>query len=120
MIGDKKDVGMMSDILFILQNQVALEHHAVLSYAETKNELWIDVTTKVRQMRSQLLNRIIKEGGGQKYCGCKHASAIAMGYKEIGNRHIELGDKEYAKECFYNSAIFESLFEIIRNMGEKK
>lgn len=107
---DTKDVGFQSDAMFYLQNAIASEHHALMSYATSKNERWIQLSKMIRENRSKYLYMLVKEGNGQAYCFSKHIMACAMATKELGNRFLEMGKKELAEECFKESSDYEAMF----------
>jgi hypothetical protein len=108
-----KDVGEIHDAIFYLQNLIALEHHALESFASTKNETFIQIAEECRKKRSKIMYSMIKESKDQRYCMSKHALACAMACKELGNR--KQTDKKYieSKEYFDDSAFFEALFILI-------
>lgn len=119
MLKDGKDVSLLSDALFYLENATAFETHALQSYAITKNSKWIDIAKKAREMRSKFLYILVPESddGAERYCMGKHSVGCAMAMKELGNRFLEDGNKKMAEECFYESAVWEALFKIV-NVNE--
>lgn len=119
MKSDNKDVGMLEDYMFVLQNQVALEHHASLSWANDKKEKWKRILELVRKNRSKWLNRFTDDNNAQSYCMSKHCLSIAMGMKEISNRFLEDGKKDLAKESATDSQFYESLFILINDFDLK-
>ena len=121
MENDGKDVGMIQDFLFFLQNAVAMEHHCLESFGTTKNEQQYQVAEKVREIRSKWMYRIIKDSQDQIYCETKHGSGCAQGLKEMGNRYASIGNEDLAKECFNDSQIFEAIIVLINELtGGKK
>jgi hypothetical protein len=113
MQGDNKDVGYIEDSAMILQNQVACENHAHMSYMATKNKKYIEMADIVRKDRSKLLYELIPENKGQNYCIAKHISAIIMGYKELANRKMEFNKIEEAKELLETANNYELLFRLL-------
>lgn len=120
MEGDKKDVGFIQDWIFGMQNLIAAEHHALESFATSKENYWIEIAEMIRKNRSKWMYKIIKESNDQRYCFAKHILASAMAMKELGNRFQSSGDKESAKECFDESATYESMFIFINDKEVKK
>ncbi len=114
---DGKDVGFIEDALFGLQNMIAAENHAIMSYAQTKETQWMDIAEYVRKKRSKLLNAITLPNNSQGYCFSKHILAAAQVYKELGNRFMEGRNKELARECFDDAGSFEALFMFINKYG---
>lgn len=118
MENDEKDVGFVHDLIFFLQNAIALEHHALESYSTTKDKIQLDIAEKIRRMRSKKMYTFIKESKNQIYCESKHLMACAASLKELGNRYVERGEKKLAEECFNESADCEAIFILLN--GDKK
>jgi len=114
----EKDVSFIMDYLFYLQNAVALEQHLLSSYASTKNKIQMELSQKIRTIRSKWMYRKTPESKNQIYCELKHLSACAQGLKEMGNRFLTEGKKELAEECFNDSGEMEAIF-VLLNQEEK-
>lgn len=119
MKGDKKDVGFFEDSLFMLQNLVSAENHAIESFSSSKRKIWADINKIIREIRSRHLYRIIKEDNQQAYCLTKHLLASAQGLKELGNRYTEDDEEDLAKECFKDSQTVEKIIMIINDIDKK-
>lgn len=117
---DGKDVNMIQDFLFFLQNAVAMEHHLLESFAISNDKQQYQIAEKVREIRSKWMYRIIKESPNQIYCETKHGSGCAQGLKEMGNRHSTMGNEELAKECFDDSQTFEAIIVLINDLAGGK
>lgn len=116
MENDGKDVGMIHDVIFFLQNAIALEHHCIESYSLSKDKIQLEIANKIRRIRSKKMYQIVKKSKNQIYCESKHLLACAMALKEVGNRHIESGEEELARECFEESADCEAIFILLNQV----
>jgi len=91
MKNDKKDVGFIQDALFGLQNLIAAENHAIESYVQTKKDIWLKISRKLRVIRSKILYAITKENNAHAYCFIPSTRIITSeGFKDIFN--IKVGE----------------------------
>jgi len=65
---------------------------------------------QVREMRKNLLKRIIKDYEGEVWCISKHLLAASMRVMEYGTKLQSMGKKEEAQEIFGNAYDLYSLF----------
>lgn len=110
MKNDEKDVGLVEDAIFYLKNCLAAENHALMSFINTKDKKWLQAMEFIRERRSKLLNSLVKKEQSQIYCFSKHILAMSMASYEVGNRYLESGNSEIAKELFEDAGSYESLF----------
>lgn len=113
----KKDVGFVHDLIFYLQACVSAEHHALESYCATKENIYLELSDKIRRNRSKKMYLFIKESKAQIYCLSKHLMQMAQSCKELANRYSEMGETKLAEECLNESADYEAIFIILN--GEK-
>lgn len=111
----KKDVGKIEDLIFALQNLVAIENHATISYLTSKDEKWLDVLNMTRRDRVKLLDKITKKENSHVYCTSKHLLAVITGLCEVGNRYLNSGEKELAKELFEMAGNYQALFLLLND-----
>ena len=62
--GEKLDLSSDEDLSIGIMNLISIEEHLFFSYGRTKDKKYLDLLHKIREMRKQLLKRIIKEGIG--------------------------------------------------------
>lgn len=120
MKNDGKDVGFYDDAIFALSNLIAAQNHAQNTFNETKNEKYLAIAKLLREIRSRLLYKLTKKNEGELYCLNKHALGGSLGLKECGDRMIESGDLEYAKELYADSLTCEKLFKLMNLITNKE
>jgi hypothetical protein len=104
------DLSSDQDLSIAIMNLVSIEEHFFFTGAKTGNAKYYDLLTEVREMRKQLLKRIIKEYEGEVWCISKHLLAASYRLMEVGTKAQGKGDKEDAKEMFQKAYDLYSLF----------
>jgi hypothetical protein len=104
------DLSSDQDLSIAIMNLVSIEEHFFFTGAKTGNDKYYDLLTEVREMRKQLLKRIIKEYEGEVWCISKHLLAASYRLMEVGTKAQGKGDKEDAKEMFQKAYDLYSLF----------
>jgi hypothetical protein len=107
---DRMDLSSDEDLSIAIMNMISLEEHFFFSGAKTKNPMYFDLLGQVREIRKQLLKRIIKEYEGEVWCISKHLLAASMRLMEYGTKLQTMNKKEEAIEMFEKSYEMYSLF----------
>ena len=117
---DGKDLGYVEDAFHCSADLYNAETHALATYTQTKDEDWLELAEMCRKDRSVLLYSLAPLNVGESYCFMKHISGVARNLQELGNRKLEAGDKEYAKELFEKSETYKRVFLLIHEEKGKK
>lgn len=120
MLNDKKDSGFIDDASSLIQNATSAEYHCQMSWATTKDDIYIEIADMLRRDRSKLMYNLISESKAQNYCIIKHTLTVSQNYKELANRYTEMGLIEQARECLEASGRYEALFRLLRERKENK
>ena len=107
------DLSSDQDLSIALMNLVSLEEHFFFSGAKTGNVGFYDLINTVRNMRKELMERIVKKSGpedGEVWCISKHLLAASMRLYEVGTKAIAAGRKKDAQEMFTRAYDLYSLF----------
>jgi len=107
---NKMDLSADQDLSIAIMNLVSIEEHFFFSGAKTGNAEYYDLIKEVREMRKELLKKIIKEYEGEVWCISKHLLAASMRLMEVGTKQLGLGKKEEAYDLFSKSYNLYSLF----------
>ncbi len=107
---NKKDLSSDQDLSIAIMNLISIEEHLVFSGAKTKKTKYYDLIVDVREMRKQLLQKIIKQYEGEEWCICKHLLAASMRLIEVGTKQLGMGRKQDAYDLFEKSFDLYSLF----------
>ncbi|MCX6796060.1 MAG: hypothetical protein NTW06_01020 [Candidatus Falkowbacteria bacterium] len=107
---EKMDLSSDQDLSIAIMNLVSIEEHYFFSGAKTGKNEYYDLIGEVREMRKELLKKIIKEYEGEVWCISKHLLAASMRLMEVGTKQLGLGKKEEAYDLFDKSYKLYSLF----------
>jgi len=113
---NKLDLSADQDLSIAVMNLISIEEHLFFSGAKTGKTEYYDVLDQIRDMRKQLLKRIIKEYEGEVWCISKHLLGASYRLMEYGTKHLGRGDKELAGDMFEKAYGLYSLFWAL-NMG---
>lgn len=122
--GNKLDLSSDEDLSIAIMNLISLEEHFFFTAAKTKKPEYYDLLNQIREIRKDLLKRIIKETEGEIWCISKHLLASSMRLIEVGTKYFNQGKKEDAQNLFSKAYDLYSLFWGINlkliNIGEVK
>lgn len=107
------DLSSDQDLTIALMNLVSLEEHFFFSGAKTQKTGFYDMINTVRDMRKELMERIVKKStaeNGEVWCISKHLLAGAMRLMEVGTKAIAAGNREDAYNLFNKAYDLYSLF----------
>lgn len=113
---NKLDLSADEDLSIAIMNLISIEEHLFFSGAKTGNSQYYDLLKEVREMRKDLLKRIIKDYEGEVWCISKHLLASSYRLMEYGTKYLGQGNKELAEEMFEKAYGLYSLFWGL-NMG---
>lgn len=107
------DLSSDQDLSIALMNLVSLEEHFFFSGAKTKQPGFYDLINVVRNMRKELMERIVDKSGKQGneiWCISKHLLAASMRLYEVGTKAMGAGNKKDAYQMFDRAYELYSLF----------
>lgn len=107
---DKMDLSSDQDLTIALMNLISIEEHFFFSGGKTGKTEYYDMIKDVREMRKELLKKIIKEYEGEVWCISKHLLAASMRLMEVGTKQLGIGKKEEAYDLFNKAYQLYSLF----------
>ncbi|HEY4499542.1 MAG TPA: hypothetical protein VJH70_00200 [Candidatus Paceibacterota bacterium] len=80
------DLSLEEDLSIAVMNLVSLEEHYFFTGAKTKKNEYFDFAQEIREMRKQLLGKLISRHEGETWCIAKHLLAAAMRLIEVGTK----------------------------------
>jgi len=107
---DKMDLSSDQDLSLAIMNLVSIEEHFFFTGAKLGKTEYYDMIKDVREMRKELLKKIIKEYEGEVWCISKHLLAASMRLMEVGTKQLGMGKKDEAYDLFGKSYNLYSLF----------
>ena len=106
----KLDLSSDEDLSIAIMNLISIEEHFFFTGAKTGKSEYFDLLNKAREMRKELLKKIIKEYEGEVWCISKHLLAASMRLMEVGTKHLGQGNKKEAEDLFSKAYDLYSLF----------
>jgi hypothetical protein len=106
----KLDLSSDEDLSIAIMNLISIEEHFFFTGAKTGKSEYFDLLNKAREMRKELLKKIIKEYEGEVWCISKHLLAASMRLMEVGTKHLGRGEKKEAEDLFQKAYDLYSLF----------
>lgn len=118
------DLSSDEDLSLAIMNLISIEEHFFFTGAKTGKDEYFDLLNTAREMRKELLKKIIKDYEGEVWCISKHLLAASMRLMEVGTKALGKGKKEEAKDFFSKAYDLYSLFWGMNlkllNVGEVK
>jgi len=107
---DKMDLSSDQDLTIAIMNLVSIEEHFFFTGAKLGKTEYYDMIKDVRDMRKELLKKIIKEYEGEVWCISKHLLAASYRLMEVGTKQLGMGKKDEAYDLFGKAYQLYSLF----------
>ncbi|HRR39247.1 MAG TPA: hypothetical protein P5570_00595 [Candidatus Paceibacterota bacterium] len=107
---DKFDLSSDEDLSIAIMNLVSIEEHFFFTGAKLQKPEYYNMIKDVREMRKELLKKIVKEPEGELWCISKHLLASSMRLMEVGTKQLGKGKKDEAYNLFDKAYDLYSLF----------
>lgn len=107
---DKLDLSSDQDLSIAIMNLVSIEEHFFFTGSKLEDKKYFDLLKEVREMRKDLLRRLIKNPEGEEWCISKHLLSASMRLMEVGTKQLGMEKKEEAFDLFKKSYNLYSLF----------
>lgn len=95
-----KDLSSDQDLTIAIMNLISIEEHLVFSGAKTGKTSFYDLIENVRELRKNLMQRVIPEYEGEVWCISKHLLASSMRLMEVGTKQQSLKNTKLAYSLF--------------------
>lgn len=106
----KFDLSADEDLSIAIMNLISLEEHFFFSGAKTGKKYYYDLLLEVREMRKELLKKIVRVKEGENWCISKHLLAASMRLIEVGVKYQANNQKEEAEKLFKKAYNLYSIF----------
>ena len=104
------DLSSDEDLSIAIMNLISIEEHFFFTGSKLEKPGYFDLLNTAREMRKDLLKRIIKEPEGEVWCISKHLLASSMRLMEVGTKAQGQGKKQEAEDLFKKAYQLYSLF----------
>lgn len=105
-----KDLSSDQDLTIAIMNLISIEEHLIFSGAKTGKSSFYDMVQDVRELRKNLMQKIIPAYEGEVWCISKHLLATAMRLMEVGTKQQSMGNKDEAYQLFNQAYDLYCLF----------
>jgi len=106
----KIDLSSDEDLSIAIMNLVSIEEHFYFTGAKTNKPEYFDLLQKAREIRGELMKKIVKEPEGEVWCLSKHLLATSMRLIEVGTKYDKQGKKKEAHDFYDKAYELYSLF----------
>lgn len=106
----KVDLSSDEDLSIAIMNLVSIEEHFYFTGAKTNKPEYFDLLQKARQIRGELMKKIVKEPEGEVWCLSKHLLAASMRLIEVGTKYDKQDKKKEAYDFYAKAYELYSLF----------
>jgi len=104
------DLSRDEDLSIALMNIISLEEHFYFTAMKTNNQKYLEMLNSIRELRKNLLKKIVKDPKGEEWCISKHLLAASMRLIEVGTKELAKKNDKEANIFFRNAYDLYSLF----------
>lgn len=104
------DLSTAEDLSLAVMNLISLEEHFFFTGVKTKKDEYFDTSLEVREIRKDLLAKLMPAHEGETWCISKHLLSTVMRLIEVGNKLHSEHKKEEAREMFGKAYRVYSIF----------
>lgn len=100
---NQKDLSADQDLSIGVMNLISIEEHLMFSGAKTQKTHFYDLINEIRDIRKNLMQKLIPAYEGEVWCISKHLLASSMRLMEVGTKQLSSGNKDEAYNLFNQS-----------------
>ena len=104
------DLSSDEDLSIAIMNLISIEEHFFFTAGKTGKPGYYDLLKTAREMRKELMQKIVKDTEGEVWCISKHLLSISMRLMEVGTKALGQGKKEEAQDFFKKAYDLYSIF----------
>jgi len=108
--GNALDLSSKEDLGIGIMNLISLEEHFQFSFEKTRDEKFLELLKSVRDIRKDMLAKVVTDPKGEVWCISKHLLAASMRLSEVGTKALGQGKDAEAKEYFDKAYSLWNLF----------
>ncbi len=105
-----KDLSSDQDLTIAIMNLISIEEHLMFSGAKTGKDSFYAMIGDIREMRKNLMQKIIPAYEGEVWCISKHLLATSMRLMEVGTKQQSMGNTKEAYDLFNQAYDLYCLF----------
>jgi hypothetical protein len=108
------DLSLEEDLSIAVMNLISLEEHFFFTSQKTGELSYLDLLAQTREIRKELLAKMIDRHEGETWCISKHLLAATMRIMEVGTKYQTDGNKQESEKMFKLAYKVFSLFWAVR------
>lgn len=105
-----KDLSSDQDLTIAIMNLISIEEHLIFSGAKTGKNSFFDMVQDIRELRKNLMLKVIPTYEGEVWCISKHLLAASMRLMEVGTKQQSMNNREEAYKLFNQAYDLYCLF----------
>lgn len=105
-----KDLSSDQDLTIGIMNLISIEEHLMFSGAKTSKTSYYDLIKQIREIRKNLMLKVIPSYEGEVWCISKHLLSASMRLMEVGTKQQSLNNNQEAYDLFDKSYELYCLF----------
>ena len=94
------DLSTAEDLSMAVMNLISLEEHFFFTGVKTKKDEYFDTSGEIREIRKELLKKLMPNHEGETWCISKHLLAAVMRLIEVGTKLRSEGRGNDARDMF--------------------
>lgn len=107
---NKLDLSADQDLSLAVMNLISIEEHFFFTGAKLDKPEYYNFLKEAREMRKELMEKLIKNKEGESWCLSKHLLSASMRLMEVGTKELGRDNKELAEDFFKKSYDLYSMF----------
>ncbi|MEM3126604.1 MAG: hypothetical protein QW331_00850 [Candidatus Woesearchaeota archaeon] len=103
------DLSRDEDLSIAIMNLISLEEHFYFTAMKTDNQQYLEMLNSIRQLRTNLMKKIVTNPQGEEWCISKHLLASSMRLMEVGTKELAKNSRDannYFQEAFNLYSLF--------------
>ena len=108
------DLSTEEDLSIGVMNLISLEEHFFFSAEKTGKPEYLEMLAEVREMRKELLGKLMDKNEAESWCISKHLLAGSMRLMEVGTKLQTQGDKVGSEDYFAKAYKLYAMFWALR------
>ncbi|MBP5535011.1 MAG: hypothetical protein J6Y03_05880 [Alphaproteobacteria bacterium] len=105
-----KDLSSDQDLTIAIMNLISIEEHLIFSGAKTGKNSFYDMVQEIRELRKNLMLKVIPSYEGEVWCISKHLLSSSMRLMEVGTKQQSMGNTKEAYQLFTQAYDLYCLF----------
>jgi len=108
------DLSRDEDLSIAVMNLISLEEHFFFTAQKTGKPEYQHLLRETREIRKEMLARLMPENEGETWCIAKHLLAASMRLMEVGTKQLTAENRVEAEKMFASAYKVYSLFWALR------